>query len=226
VLWNGECSVEDGADLLRHAVPASWTSVFIRVLTLSSISRQARAVNSACGLTSPSGFWLSGGTAAASSRSAAAVIRSAGSSTCVRVITVAVQPARPDQIPSQRSCSGCRAREHSRDGWHPAFIDYLHLSFNGAMTLSPTGTSPIKPWAKLMMTAEEAISFVAGRLVVACAVNVLRERHSGCVPAHGYDRNQAPRTWNPLDSPCPRRDGLCASVSMCEAMSIYASALG
>jgi uncharacterized membrane protein len=64
--------------------------------------------------------------------------------------------------------------EFSPAGWSPAFIDYLHLSFNGAMAFSPTDTSPIKAWSKLMMMAEEAISFVVGILVVARAVNILK----------------------------------------------------
>lgn len=59
-------------------------------------------------------------------------------------------------------------------GWCPAFVDYVHLSFNCAMAFSPTDTSPVKPWAKLMMMAEEAISFVVGILVVARAVNILK----------------------------------------------------
>jgi uncharacterized membrane protein len=64
--------------------------------------------------------------------------------------------------------------EHVRPGWYPAFVDYLHLSFNAAMAFSPTDVSAIKPWAKLMMMAEEAISVVVGILVVARAVNILR----------------------------------------------------
>jgi hypothetical protein len=64
--------------------------------------------------------------------------------------------------------------EHVRKGWYPAFVDYLHLSFNAAMAFSPTDVSAIKPWAKLMMMAEEAISVVVGILVVARAVNILR----------------------------------------------------
>jgi uncharacterized membrane protein len=59
-------------------------------------------------------------------------------------------------------------------GWYPTFVDYVHLSFNCAMAFSPTDTSPIKQWAKLMMMAEEAISFVVGVLVVARAVNILK----------------------------------------------------
>ena len=61
-----------------------------------------------------------------------------------------------------------------REGWYPMFVDYLHLSFNTAMAFSPTDVSAIKPWAKLMMMAEEAISLVVGILVIARAVNILR----------------------------------------------------
>jgi hypothetical protein len=61
-----------------------------------------------------------------------------------------------------------------RHGWYPSFVDYLHLSFNTAMAFSPTDVSAIKPWAKLMMMAEETISLVVGILVVARAVNILK----------------------------------------------------
>jgi len=60
-----------------------------------------------------------------------------------------------------------------RDGWYPSFVDYLHLSFSTSMAFSPTDVSAIKPWAKLMMMAEETISLVVGILVVARAVNIL-----------------------------------------------------
>src|SRR5207342_2331720 len=61
--------------------------------------------------------------------------------------------------------------EHVREGWYPTFVDYLHLSFNTAMAFSPTDVSAIKPWAKLLMMAEETISLVVGVLVIARAVN-------------------------------------------------------
>ena len=61
-----------------------------------------------------------------------------------------------------------------RAGWYPSFVDYLHLSFNTSMAFSPTDVSAIKPWGKLMMMAEEAISVVVGILVVARAVNILK----------------------------------------------------
>lgn len=56
----------------------------------------------------------------------------------------------------------------------PTFVDYLHLSFSTATAFSPTDVSAIKPWAKVMMMAEEAISLLVGILVVARAVNLLR----------------------------------------------------
>ena len=59
-------------------------------------------------------------------------------------------------------------------GWYPKFMDYLHVSFTTATAFSPTDVSAIKPWAKLMMMAEEAISLVVAVLVVSRAVNILR----------------------------------------------------
>ena len=59
-------------------------------------------------------------------------------------------------------------------GWYPKFIDYLHLSFTTATAFSPTDVSAIKPWAKLMMMTEEAISLVVAILVVSRAVNILK----------------------------------------------------
>jgi hypothetical protein len=58
--------------------------------------------------------------------------------------------------------------------WYPKFVDYLHLSFTTATAFSPTDVSAIRPWAKLMMMAEEAISLLVALLVIARAVNGLR----------------------------------------------------
>jgi uncharacterized membrane protein len=58
--------------------------------------------------------------------------------------------------------------------WTPSFVDYLHLSFSTATAFSPTDVSAIKPWAKVLMMIEEAISLTVGILVVARAVNLLR----------------------------------------------------
>jgi len=64
--------------------------------------------------------------------------------------------------------------EYAGPGWMPTFLDYLHLSFSAAMAFSPCDISPIRPWAKLMMMAEEAVSLVVAVLVVARAVNILK----------------------------------------------------
>ena len=60
------------------------------------------------------------------------------------------------------------------DGWYPRFVDYLHLSFSTATSVSPSDVSGIKAWAKLAMIFEESISLVLAVLVVARAVNILK----------------------------------------------------
>jgi hypothetical protein len=64
--------------------------------------------------------------------------------------------------------------EYVGPGWYPKFLDYLYLSFTTATAFSPTDVSAIKPWAKLMMMVEEAISLLVAILVVSRAVNILR----------------------------------------------------
>jgi hypothetical protein len=64
--------------------------------------------------------------------------------------------------------------QYVRPGWYPKFMDYLYLSFTTATAFSPTDVSAIRPWAKLMMMAEEAISLLVAILVVSRAVNILR----------------------------------------------------
>jgi hypothetical protein len=64
--------------------------------------------------------------------------------------------------------------EYVAPGWYPTFLDYFHLSFTTATAFSPTDVSAIKPWAKLMMMAEETISLLVAILVVSRAVNILR----------------------------------------------------
>jgi hypothetical protein len=64
--------------------------------------------------------------------------------------------------------------EYVRPGWYPKFLDYFHLSFTAATAFSPTDVSAIRPWAKVMMMAEEVISLLVAILVVSRAVNILR----------------------------------------------------
>jgi hypothetical protein len=60
------------------------------------------------------------------------------------------------------------------EGWYPTFVDYFHFAFATATAFSPTDVSAVKPWAKLMMIAEAAISLTVGILVVSRAVNILK----------------------------------------------------
>jgi uncharacterized membrane protein len=64
--------------------------------------------------------------------------------------------------------------QHVRKDWDPTFVDYFHFSFATAAAFSPTDVSAVKPWAKLMLMAESAVSLVVGILVVARAVNILK----------------------------------------------------
>jgi hypothetical protein len=64
--------------------------------------------------------------------------------------------------------------QHVKEGWYPTFVDYFHFAFATATAFSPTDVSAVKPWMKLMMMAEEAISLVVAILVVARAVNILK----------------------------------------------------
>lgn len=57
--------------------------------------------------------------------------------------------------------------------WVPKFADYLSLGFWTATAFSPTDVSAIKPWAKLMMIAEAAVSLAIATLVIARAINIL-----------------------------------------------------
>ena len=60
------------------------------------------------------------------------------------------------------------------EDWSPTFVDYFHFAFATATAFSPTDVSAVKPWAKLMLMAESALSLVMGILVVARAVNILK----------------------------------------------------
>jgi hypothetical protein len=58
-------------------------------------------------------------------------------------------------------------------GWVPKFADYLSLGFWTATAFSPTDVSAVRPWAKLLMMAEAAVSLAIATLVIARAINIL-----------------------------------------------------
>jgi hypothetical protein len=57
--------------------------------------------------------------------------------------------------------------------WVPRFVDYLALAFWTATAISPSDTSAIRPWAKMLMMLEASGSVVLAALVIARAINVL-----------------------------------------------------
>jgi len=64
--------------------------------------------------------------------------------------------------------------EYAPAAWVPRFADYLSLAFWTATAFSPTDTSAIRPWAKLLMILEASVSLGMGALVIARAVNILK----------------------------------------------------
>ncbi len=57
--------------------------------------------------------------------------------------------------------------------WRPHFLDYLFLAFNTSTALSPTDTSVLSHWAKLLMMAQSTISLAIIVLLAARAINSL-----------------------------------------------------
>jgi len=57
--------------------------------------------------------------------------------------------------------------------WVPKFVDYLSLGFWTATAFSPADVSAIRPWAKLLMITEAAVSLGIAGLVIARAINIL-----------------------------------------------------
>ncbi|WP_051838569.1 hypothetical protein [Streptomyces sp. NRRL WC-3742] len=58
--------------------------------------------------------------------------------------------------------------------WVPVFVDYLALAFWTSSSFGPADTSPVKPWAKLLMITQSAVSLVVAALVIARAINILK----------------------------------------------------
>lgn len=76
---------------------------------------------------------------------------------------------RPDWLFPQ---VGAAAEDVPR-GWHPAFVDYLYLSYSTATAFSTTEVVPLTPRAKLLMMLESLVSLVTIILVASRAINIL-----------------------------------------------------
>jgi hypothetical protein len=64
--------------------------------------------------------------------------------------------------------------QYAGEFWYPKFVDYFAFSFATATAFSPTDVSAIRPWAKLLMVLEAAVSLTVAGFVIARAVNVLQ----------------------------------------------------
>ena len=59
--------------------------------------------------------------------------------------------------------------------WEPIFADYLYVSFTNATAFSPTDVMPLTRLAKATMAAQSAVALATIGLVIARAINVLRQ---------------------------------------------------
>lgn len=57
--------------------------------------------------------------------------------------------------------------------WRPQLLDYLYTSLTAAIAFSPTDTMPLTRRLKVLMGAENLISFVVFALLIARAVNLI-----------------------------------------------------
>lgn len=57
--------------------------------------------------------------------------------------------------------------------WSPMFLDYLFIAFNTSTAFSPTDTSVLSRWAKILMMLQSVISLSVIALLAARAVNIL-----------------------------------------------------
>ena len=64
--------------------------------------------------------------------------------------------------------------ELSPDDWKPSFYDYLYVSLTSSIAFSPTDAMPYTRRAKLVMAAENLLSFATLAVIVARAVNIAR----------------------------------------------------
>lgn len=68
------------------------------------------------------------------------------------------------------------APEHAglhKQGWSPAFFDYLYVSTTNATAFSPTDTMPLTRRAKALMSVQSLVSLIIVVLVTARAVSVI-----------------------------------------------------
>lgn len=77
----------------------------------------------------------------------------------------------PDLVfPQQQADQG----QLAAGDWKPGFYDYLYVSLTSSIAFSPTDAMPYSRRAKLVMAAENLLSFATLAVIVARAVNIAR----------------------------------------------------
>jgi uncharacterized membrane protein len=59
--------------------------------------------------------------------------------------------------------------------WEPNFVDYLYVSFTNATAFSPTDVMPLSRPAKVAMALQSTVALATLALVIARAINVLKQ---------------------------------------------------
>jgi hypothetical protein len=59
--------------------------------------------------------------------------------------------------------------------WEPVFVDYLYVAFTNATAFSPTDVLPLSRIAKLTMGLQSTVALATVGLVIARAINVLKQ---------------------------------------------------
>ena len=91
----------------------------------------------------------------------------------IRPSAEATRAPAPDFLFPQMGAPG-RASHECRS----SFLDYLYVSLTNVTAFSPTDTMPLTRAAKTMMAAQSLVALSTAVLVIARAVNVLRQTFS------------------------------------------------
>ena len=85
-----------------------------------------------------------------------------------------VRRLEPDPPPPDFQFPQLENPQLAAPGWQPELVDYLYVSLTNSIAFSPTDAMPLSRWAKLLMSAESALSSITVLLVAARAVNIFK----------------------------------------------------
>jgi len=85
-----------------------------------------------------------------------------------------VRRLEPDPPPPDFQFPQLENPQLAAPGWQPELVDYLYVSLTNSIAFSPTDAMPLSRWAKLLMSAESALSSITVLLVAARAGNIFK----------------------------------------------------